>query len=286
MNHPDMQLVDPDPHDPLVLFICELANAAGITAGIGAVPLLNERMPDHFWMVQAAVGALVTAVGLYSLESATPRLVPFVKRLPAGLRNLTAALRRLPAFMSRLWGWIRQRLARPKNAPSISEPIKPDHANSGSTALATQPPPGRILLPYLTLSIGLFILFPAVLARLLPLWETDPVGTALYFSAPAILIWGMAEIAYIYQKVAVFSRNSAMITGIVKSSLKVMSAVLIFVLAALEQVNEGHNLLLLIGTGLALGGLVVGFISEGLERRSRLDQPGSSSRIEKSVAGR
>lgn len=298
---------------------CQLANMVGILAGIGAIPLLRDRLGSRFWMAEAAIGALVIVLGLFFLERRAHRLRPFLKRLLSFLRGLPAILRRLPyyiqrlltvlrglptffrslpAFIRRAWNWIRRHLPRRRKGPSEQIPIatravpetSPAVARSTApaTSSATIPPLRELeLLPYQMLLIGLFILLPAALVACThSFWakslEPAALGQiAVYFSTPALLIWVLGEFPYAFAKIVVQPWNGSIITGVLKSGLQVLSAMLVWVFLALSLAGVEYAWPLFGGLGLALAALVLGFASEAIERRSSQNRPQKTQALQR-----
>lgn len=291
-KYPQTQLLNHDPQDPLEWITCQLANLVGIAAGIGVLPLLSDYLPIPFWKAEMLVGVLCILVGLIFLERRTPRLLPFLKRmfgflrrLPSIFKRLIAFLRGLPALLRRAWDWIRRHLpGRRKGSPEQVSPETPAVKESPpeaapSTASDTIPQVHQlVLLPYMTLLIGLLILLPAILVDWLHPLEVldqnlDLVYIAVYFSAPALLIWVVAEIPYILPKIVVKPWDGSVVTGLLKSGLQALGAVLVWVYLALSLGKEEHTWLLFGGLGLALMGLIFGFISEAIERQRIRTRP-------------
>jgi hypothetical protein len=131
-----------------------------------------------------------------------------------------------------------------------------------------------VLLPYLTVLIGVFILAPAAVVASLqdsPVLNLDLI--VMYFSAPAILIWAIGEIPYFFPKILVRPKNAAVVAGIWKSGLQVLSAILFWVFVGLAIGMEEFTWMLWSACGLALAGLALGLVSEAGERRRLQLQP-------------
>lgn len=279
---------NPDSHGTLELVACQITSAVGIGVGIGALPLMRERLASRFWMAEAAAGVLCIAVGLFFLERRSHRLLPFLKsllaflrRLPSSFKRLNTMLRSLPAFIRLAWDWIRFHLpGRRKTSPApvshATPPVKvsqPTAASAAAPAAASDAAsPAR--LPYLTMWIGLFIFFPALFAASLQHFQPpDPDLIAIYFSTPALLIWVIGEVPYILPRIVVRPWDGAILTAILKSGSTGLSAVLIYVFLGLALVKAEHPGLLFAGLGLALLALVFGWISNTMERQRLRDRP-------------
>ena len=268
-----------DSQDTLELAACQLANVVGILAGIGAIPFLRDRQV-RFWRVEAAVGVIVIAVGLFFLVRRARRQRQ-AGGAPGLFQRLLAFLRRLAGSLRHTWAWARSHLpGRRKVAdrqvasdlPAVEE--NPPPAVPPAAPGTPSPPRDLVLLPYLTVLIGGFVLLPAALVASLqyvPVPNLDQI--AMYFSAPAILIWMIGEIPNIFPKLAVRPKSSSIVTGMLKSGLQVLSAVLVWVFLGLARGREEHPWLLVSAIGLALGGLVLGFVSEAAERRRLQTRP-------------
>jgi hypothetical protein len=312
MDKPQTQLQYHDPHNTLELVACELVRILGIAAGLGAIPLLRDR-PLPFWIVEAAAGAVVMAVGLsfrarrarlHKPPTPTPgllhRLLAFLRGLPAifrsflsGLKRLPGLLRRLADGLSRAWAWVRAHLPGHRKpapgplipaAPTVEEPPPSSPAAPTHTAAPVLPPAPaaalparpRVLLPYLTLATGLFLFLPAILvAVLLPARIPNLDQIAIYFSAPALLVWLLGEIPYLVPKIVAKPWDIPILSGVLKSALQALGAVLVFVFLALVIGQEQHPGLLYGGLGLALVGLALGYHSEAGERRRQQTRPPS-----------
>ncbi len=275
-----------DPHDTLELVACELAKILGILAGIGATPFLRERL-ERFWLAGVAAGGIVIAVGLVFLARRYRRERP---GLFQGLRELPG---RLLNGLRRGWAWIRAHLPGQRKASTAGlggsgAPLpQPAPAAAGISSLetasaqpaTTRPAPAHplVLLPYLTVLIGLFILVPAAATSGL---QNDPILNldliAIYFSAPAILIWAIGEVPYFFSKAVVRPKNAAVIAGILKSGLQVLSAILFWVFLGLAIGMQEFTWMLWGASALALAGLVLCLVSEAGERRRLNTQPKDS----------
>jgi hypothetical protein len=287
------QLLYHDPHDSLELVTCELARILGITAGLGAIPLLRDR-PVPFWIVEAAAGAIVIAVGGFFLARRARRQQPttptpgLLRRLVSSLKRLPDLLRRVPAFFRRMFEWLRTRLpGRRKVAtvpvpaetppseetPKVDTPVETPSASAPAASLPARP---RVLLPYLTLATGLFLFLPSILvAALQPARIPNLDLVAIYFSAPALLVWLLGEIPYLLPKIVTKPWDAPILSGVLKSVLQALAAMLIFAFLALVIGQEQHPGLLYGGLGLALVGLALGVYSEAGERRRQRARPPS-----------
>jgi hypothetical protein len=127
--------------------------------------------------------------------------------------------------------------------------------------------------------IGLFLLLSAVLVACLQsswakgLEQGALAQIAMYFSAPALLVWVIGEIPYVIPKIVVKPWDGSTITGVLKSGLQALGAVLVWVFLALALVRKEQFWLLYGGLGLALVGLVFGFISAAIERQRERTRP-------------
>ena len=262
-----------DPLDTFELVACQLANVVGILAGIGAIPFLRDRQV-RFWTVEAAVGVIVIAVGLFFLVRRACRQRQ-AGGAPGLFQRLLAFLRRLAGSLRHTWAWARSHLPGRRKVADRQVAGKISAAENPLSVVANQDPArDLVLLPYLTVLIGGFVLLPAALVASLqyvPVPNLDQI--AMYFSAPAILIWMIGEIPNIFPKLAVRPKSSSIVTGMLKSGLQVLSAVLVWVFLGLARGREEHPWLLVSAIGLALGGLVLGFVSEAAERRRLQTRP-------------
>lgn len=260
---PEPALVYNDPHDTLELVACELAKILGVLVGIGATPFLRARLA-RFGLVEIGVGAFVVLIGL----------IFWFRRLrrerPGLFQGLRALAGRLLAGLRRAWSWVQDHLpGRRRNSGSeVREAITP--------ARPGEPSPVRpvVLLPYLTILIGIFILAPAAVVYSLrddPIPDLDLI--VLYFSAPAILIWAIGELPYFFSKAVVRPKNASVYAGISKSVLQVLSAILFWIFLGLAIGMEEFTWMLVAAFILALLGLILGLVSEAGERRRLQIQP-------------
>ena len=304
---PQPQLLYHNPHEKLELAACELARFLGIAVGLGAIPLLRDR-PIPLWIVEAAAGVLVMAVGLFfqarrarrqKPPTPTPslfrRLLAFLRGLPTFFRSFLSGLKRLPGLLRRLanglrraWAWVLAHLPGQRKAVAVPIPAETPPSEETPTveapvetpsAAAPAPSPARdlVLLPYQTLLVGLFLLLPAILVAVLqriPFPSLDQV--AIYFGTPALLIWVGGEFLYLQPKIAIKPWDSLVLTGILKSALQLLGAALVLAYLALALGSLVRPGLLLGGLGLALVGLALGLVSAAGERRRLPTRPPGS----------
>lgn len=195
--------------------VAEFLQILCIFVGIGTTPLLSLRFP-RFWIMGLALGLITCMIGLW-----------LVVQIWRGKRN-TALRQRLAA----LWYWFRRWRTDQEPTTTIAST-----ENNMHTAVAQ--PAGKkhhSVLPLATIFIGFFTIIlagvTAYLQRLPDLANEHLI--AIYYSAPAILLWIAAEIVYLYPFLIVKPKRWAEISGIGRSLTKVISALLLWVYLGLE----------------------------------------------------
>lgn len=127
---------------------------------------------------------------------------------------------------------------------------------AASPELASEAPEPWVLLPAITISIGVFIMLPAVIALLMQLNHVkNPDLMAMYFSTPALLLWIAAEGVYFYPHFKTEPKRRPQVMGMLKSTLEILSALVLWVFLGLRFGGPGdYDWLFWIGTVLAIGG--------------------------------
>lgn len=285
-NKPAAVLQYSDPDDRREVIVNELTKILSVLLGLGAVPLLERRV-DWFWAAGLAAGVLAVGVGLFFIyRRARRRRKQAVD--PGGRAGLRARLqnfgRAVGRAFGRAWAWIKSKWPFRRRAAAAPETGEDGPPAAGSPAAApSEPAPTNgmmavlrgdatgtvILLPYLTLWIGIFIFIPSVVAALLQRMgylRTDLV--LVYFSAPALLVWIGGEGFYFFPRFSTRPRRAPEILGILKSLLIVLSAALLWIFLGLEIGTPGVDWLHRSAIGLAVAGAILGLAAEGSRRSS------------------
>ena len=220
-----------DPDDRLETLVSELAKIFGILTGIGIIPFLRGWLAGY-WFVGVAVGLLLLAVGgFFILRRAQRQLIkpdnpPVPANFSARWRLWQAAVRSLLAAL----------------------------LDSGQSL---------VLLPVVVALIGVFIFAPAALTGLFQqLKVTNSALIETYFSAPAILVWIIGELVYVFPRVVTRPRHRAEIMGIARSILQILSGLVLWVFLGLTMAGAGLLSMLWWAIGLALVGLLCGLGSD------------------------
>lgn len=232
------------PGDNQGQIIGELAKILGILLGIGATPFLGEWTQDWFWVVGLAAGLITFGVGFFYA----------VRQAPVRKRG-SALVTRGAAFLRRQFAWLKTKVLFWRERPVEAEELTPvpTARPQDEPHQADEP---WILWPLFTMGIGLFIAVPAIVAGL-----TGSQDIAMYFSTPAILLWIAGEGFYFYPYFIVKPKRTPEIAAMLRSSLQVLSALLLWVFLGLAAGMAGISWMIGLGAGLAVAGLILGLVA-------------------------
>lgn len=238
--------------DTVAEMVVEGAKILGILGGIGAVPLLHDAGIQWFWAVGMIASFLVLAASAFYLIRHALRTYDFGDEEQSLWRKVGHLLRHKGR---RFWQRVRQRIRQP--AETIEE----------ETAITEQ---GRILIvPYLNILIGIFILATAVTAFFIQRSRgvMNPQLVEIYFGAPALLLWIVGEGIYFYPHFLVRPKHLPQIFALLKSILQVISALFLWVFLGLSIGMDHNNWMLWFSLITAVLGALVGLLAIRLAKR-------------------
>ncbi|MCB9423127.1 MAG: hypothetical protein H6667_25235 [Ardenticatenaceae bacterium] len=225
-------------------FVVEAAKIVGILAGIGATPLLQDQL-GWFWAVGLAAGVLPVAAGIYYLVQQRQRGRIVKGKAPAGFRD------RMARWGQRIWSGLKI---------AVQFWRWQERWQAGKEERRQRPLP---LLPILTILIGFFIFIPAGIAFFIQRSALHQnVGLAAsYFNAPAILLWITGEGFYVYPHFIIRPKHWPQISGLLKSGLQIISALLLWVFLGVSISLENANWMLWASLITAVAGFVLGIVA-------------------------
>jgi len=225
----------------------EAAKIVGILAGIGATPLLQEQF-SWFWAVGLVTGVLPIVAGIYYLARQRRR-----EKIANG--NASTSLReRFTRWGQRIWSGLKTVVQFWRWRERWRE------WQQGERERQQRP---LTLLPLFTIFIGFFILVPAGIAFFMQRSSLHQnVGlVASYFNAPAILLWITGEGFHLYPHFVVRPKHLPQISGLLKSGLQILSALLLWVFLGVSISLENANWMLWVSLITAVAGFVLGIVA-------------------------
>ena len=242
-----MKIVFSDSKDYRGEFVVEAAKIVGILAGIGATPLLQEQF-HWFWVVGLVAGILPIVAGIYYLARERRREKIAKGEAPAGFRE------RLARWGQRIWSGLKI---------VIQFWRWPERWREWRRTKGERQERPLTLLPIFAISIGFFILIPSAIAFFMLRGSLHQnVGlVASYFNAPAILLWITGEGFNIYPHFLVRPKHWPQISGLLKSGLQIISALLLWVFLGVSISLENANWMLWVSLITAVAGFALGIIA-------------------------
>lgn len=237
--------------------IAELLQIFCIFVGIGTLPLIGEQDP-RFLFVRYGLGLVTLIGGLWLVIQNVPRYV-FRYRYAAFLRRFGRLRERFRVLRSR------------GSTTAVSPQSENNVSDATAVARLRQNDKQRLtILPTATILISLFTLILAEVTRQTSQTENGHL-IAIYYSAPAILLWIAAEIFYIYPFLGVKPQRAVEVTGILRSLTKIVSALFLWVYLGLATGLDNITWMIYFSIVLALLSLVLGHISLWQKQKRALE---------------
>ncbi len=273
-----------DPADRLETLGSELVKILTILLGIGLPALLRGRWAG-LWLVGAAAGLLGIVFGLFFLlRRARRQLAALDSAQPPAVDSPSAGQEKTPDQP----GAAQAVGSAPNPQPDTNPPAKP----AGWTARFAQawqrlvgwmgvqfaalrrllnallhPSHPLTALPAVVVLTGVFIFVPAVSAALFKQLNVSNFDLIeIYFSSPAVLVWIIGELVYVFPRLVARPKHFSAVAGIVRSVLQVLAALLLWIFLGLSIGRAALALLLWLSIGLALAGLLCGMAADASER--------------------